>query len=179
MQVSRINQSQTKNFKGTTWTTGPASWRSSGGGYSYPPQGCGYNWGVNPLMYMWLANRPTYVQSINAEDIKKEQREQVKDKIFLQENPELIKKKHPVMKGVIAGTIISIASTFLTKGIEIIKDADNIKINRDPLLIIASVFFGVLAGFAVKRMSMPNVRIERIYREEKSNQEKPEIGAQK
>ncbi len=179
MQVSRINQSQTKSFKATTWTTGPASWRSSGGGYSYAPRGYGYNWGVDPLMYMWLANRPTYVQNINAEDIQKEQREQAKDKIFLQENPGLIKKKHPVMKGVIAGAVVSIASTFLSKGIEIIKDADSVKINRDPLLIIASVFFGVLAGFAVKRMSMPNARMERILREEKSKQETPEVEPQK
>ena len=181
MQVSKINQAQPKSFKGTSVSVGPSSWRSSGGtgGYSYAPRTYGYSWGFDPLMYMWLANRPTYVQNISSEDIRKEQQEQAKDKIFLQENPELIKKKHPVMKGAIAGTIATVATMFLTKGIEIIKDADIRKVNFDPILIITSAVLGALAGFAVKNISMPNARMERLVKEEKNKQETDAVEAQK
>lgn len=177
MQVTKINQAQPKNFKGTSVSVGPSSWRSSvgsiGGGYSYAPRTYGYGWGFDPFMYMWLANRPTYVQNLSADDIRKEQQEAAKDKIFLQENPELVKQKHPVMKGAIAGTIATVATMFLTKGIEIIKNADIRKINFDPVLIITSAVLGTLTGFLVKKASMPNARMERLVREEKSKQEVP------
>lgn len=179
MQVSKINQTQPKTFKGTGVTFGPASWRSPGSGsYSYYPRPYGYGMGMNPFMYMWLANRPTYVQNISAEDIRKEQQEAAKDKIFLQENPEIIKKKHPIIKGTIAGAITSVAAMLLMQGIEFANEKKIRLKNIDPVLVVASLFMGTLVGLAIKAKATPSIRMERLVREEKSNQEAVKAQAQ-
>jgi len=181
MQISKINQTQPKTFKGTGVTFGPASWRSSGGGGSYYPGTYGYGgygMGMNPFMYMWLANRPTYVQNISADDIRKEQQEAAKDKIFLQENPEIIKKKHPIIKGTIAGTITSVAAMLLMQGIEFANEKKIRLKNIDPVLVVTSLFMGALVGLAVKAKATPSIRMERLVREEKSNQEAVKAQAQ-
>jgi len=170
-----INIQKSNSFGEMSYSVGPASWRSSDSSNTlspstYSPNGTiinNYRGSDSLLPYFYLSQ---HNQNGATFDLHKEQKEEAKDLLFLKKHPDLNKEKNKNSKVMLAGGVTTIAAAFLTKGIEITKKAKNTKVNFDPLLLIGSVFLGLIAGVFTNSALKPNIRIQRLMEEEKNKQ---------
>lgn len=184
MITNQIRQSLAPGYKGVSFSVGPSSWRSgssdsssssswSSGWHSSSSGTSIHNYsGSSDSSALWYmlgsmnGSSNQYSDYRNSYDIFKEQKELAKDKLFLDQNPEVKQKLHFNRRLITWGTVGTVLSAFLTQGIEITKKArKDFNVNFDPMLLALSIGIGLLCTGAASIINKNKLRTQRLMQE--------------